>query len=296
MARYDIDEIKSKVMCSAVLDSLGWQVDLRESTPKAIKYRRADGEVIVVIHDGRGWFDPRSEAKGDVFSLAQHLGADGFGAAIEAVAKLVGVLPLEPSWVRKPRRISSVTVSERWESRPRLTPSSRGWTYLTGSRGVPEKVVDLAASAGKLREGPQGSIWAAHEDLSGNLTGWEERGPEWRGFAAGGDKALFRLGAENSPRVCVTEAAIDALSLAAIEGCREDTVYVSTGGGWAEKSEQLIQALAARLGTHLVAAPDGDAQGDRYASRLREIAASEGATFLRLWPDALDWNEQLQRR
>lgn len=294
MTRFNIDEIKAAVSCAAVLDSHGWKVDVRETTPKAMKYRRDDGEVIVVIHAGRGWFDPRSEAKGDVFSLAQHLGADGFSAAVAVVAKLVGVEPQPAAWKRKARPgTSSIALSKRWEDRPTLCPSSPGWSYLTVARGLPAGVVILATSSGKLKEGPRGSVWAAHEDLTGSVTGWEERGARWRGFATGGDKALFRIGSDESRRMCVTEAAIDAMSLAAIERCREDTIYVSTGGGWAERSAALIREFARRPGAQLVAASDGDEQGDKYASRLREIATSEGAAFLRLWPDAVDWNEQL---
>ena len=38
-------------------------------------------------------------------------------------------------------------------------------------------------------------MWAAHTDEAGAVAGWEERGPEWRGFATDGSKVLFRLGA-----------------------------------------------------------------------------------------------------
>jgi hypothetical protein len=32
-----------------------------------MKYRRGDA-IIIVIHDGKGWFDPLSDGKGDVYS------------------------------------------------------------------------------------------------------------------------------------------------------------------------------------------------------------------------------------
>ncbi len=50
-----------------------WQLDKRESTRRCLKYRRGEGEIILVTHEGRGWWDPGSTAKGDVFSLVQHL-------------------------------------------------------------------------------------------------------------------------------------------------------------------------------------------------------------------------------
>lgn len=296
MAEYDRDQIKEKVPCSALLESRGWKVDLRESTSRAIKYRRADGEIIIVNHHGRGWFDPTSQAKGDVYSLAQHLGADGFPSAVQVVAELVGFVPRDPVWQRKSRRGTSVAPSKRWAERSPPTPGSEVWVYLTEARGIPASVVERAAAAGRLREGPRGSMWAAHLDPVSGVVGWEERGPNWRGFAAGGSKTLFQLGEESARRLCVTEAAIDAMSLAAIEGCRVDSIYASTGGGWAPASDQYIRALAARPGSLIVAACDANDQGDAYAARLREIAGTAGAGFLRLWPEAEDWNAQIASR
>lgn len=293
MAEYDRDQIKEKVPCSALLESRGWKVDVRESTNRAIKYRRADGEIIIVNHHGRGWFDPTSQAKGDVYDLAQHLGADGFPSAMQVVNELVGFVPRDPVWQRKSRRGASVAPSKRWSDRSPPTPGSDAWAYLTGARGIPAVVIERAVAAGRLREGPKGSMWAAHLNAAGGVAGWEERGPNWRGFAAGGSKTLFLLGKERAQRLCVTEAAIDAMSLAAIEDCRVDTIYASTGGGWAPATDQFIRALAARPGSLVVAAGDANDQGDVYAARLREIAVAAGASFLRLWPDAEDWNAQI---
>jgi hypothetical protein len=104
------------------------------------------------------------------------------------------------------------------------------------------------------------------------VTGWEERGPDWRGFASGGAKILFRLGALDGLRLLVTEAAIDAMSLASLEGFREESLYLSTGGGWSPATAASMRSLADRPGTQLVAATDANAQGEAFAVRLREIA------------------------
>jgi hypothetical protein len=293
MPQYDRDRLKAQVPCSSLLEREGWKVDLHESTPRAIKYRRSEREIVIVIHDGRGWFDPLSDAKGDVFSLARYLGAPDFGSSLKAVADLIGFEAPVPDWQRKSRPRTPAAIQDLWSARPLPTPTSPAWSYLTQRRAVPEAVVAIAIRASRLREGPKGSIWAAHVDLAGVIVGWEERGPNWRGFSTGGAKSLFVFGREDAQRLCVTEAAIDALSLAATERCRADTMYASTGGGWAPATERHIRALASRPGTKLVAACDANDQGDAYAARLRTIASSQGAAFLRLWPDAVDWNEQL---
>jgi hypothetical protein len=147
-----------------------------------------------------------------------------------------------------------------------------------------------------LREGPFGSMWAAHVDDGGGVVGWEERGPDWRGFATGGSKVLFRLGADDFSRLCVTEAAIDAMSLAALEDLRDGTLYLSTGGGWSPATDKALAALAARPATQLVAATDANPQGEVFADRLRFIAEKAGCDWLRLAPPADDWNEVLQNQ
>ena len=136
------------------------------------------------------------------------------------------------------------------------------------------------------------------------LTGIEMRGPDYRNFSAGGGKALFRLpgGPGPLPRVAVCEAAIDALSLAAIERCRSDTLYAATAGGMGPATvaalQQLLSGLAADPAGILIAATDADIAGRRYAARLEELAAEAGVRFdAILPPDGLnDWNDYLRAK
>jgi hypothetical protein len=293
MEKSEIEELRGRVGCAALLEHDGWKVDVKESTRRAVKYRR-DARIVIVIHDGRGWFDPLSTAKGDVFDLAEHLGAHGFPEASARVAALVGFVPAAPAWERPSRPAPVHSVGERWSRRAKPRPGSATWRYLVEERRIRGSILAAAVQQDLLREGPHGSMWAAHRDAGGMLLGWEERGPQWRGFATGGAKELFRLGPSAAARVCVTEAAIDAMSLAAIQVLRPDTLYVSTGGGWSPTSEQAIRRLAARYGTRLVAATDNNRQGDVYADRIRLIAAETGAGYARSRPRAGDWNEDLK--
>jgi hypothetical protein len=50
-----------------------WKLDRKESTKLSLKYRRGKGEILIVSHAGRGWWDPTSDGKGDVFRLVQRL-------------------------------------------------------------------------------------------------------------------------------------------------------------------------------------------------------------------------------
>lgn len=296
MKKAELEGLRDKVPCAAVLERAGFALDVKQSTRKAMKYRR-DASIIIVIHDGKGWFDPLSDGKGDVFRLVEHLEGVPFVEAMNDVAGLIGFVPTQPVLHREPRdREPNLSVADRWQARRKPWRGSATWRYLAEARRLPERIVRAAIGANVLREGPHGSMWAAHLDEDGAVTGWEERGPDWRGFATGGAKVLFRLGRPDGLRLCVTEAAIDAMGLAALEDFRRDTLYLSTGGGWSPATDAAIRALAARTDVELIAATDNNKQGDVYADRLIAIAAESGCSAARLRPVTDDWNADLKKR
>ncbi|MDL2403138.1 DUF3991 and TOPRIM domain-containing protein [Rhizobium mayense] len=296
MDRGEIEALREKVSCAAVLEQTGFAIDVKESTRRAVKFRRR-GEIIIVTHEGRGWFDPLSDAKGDVFALVEHLDRVSFPACVEKVANLVGFEISAPEW--QPRIAdgqSELSISDRWQARRCPWPGSSTWRYLHDERCLPTAIIRAAIKRNLLREGPQGSMWAAHWNQAGVVTGWEARGPQYRGFASGGKKVLFRLGSDAPVRLAVTEAAIDAMSLAAIEGLRDGTLYLSTGGGWSPTTAAALGALASGPNVQLVAATDANPQGDTFAERLRGHADEVGCDWVRLRPPEEDWNEALKLR
>src|SRR4029077_16733181 len=84
MSDPEIGELRDRVHCAVALERTPppWKLDRKESTKLSLKYRRGKGEILIVSHAGRGWWDPTSEAKGDVFHLVQRLepGLSGSGA------------------------------------------------------------------------------------------------------------------------------------------------------------------------------------------------------------------------
>ncbi len=295
MKREEIEKLREAVRCAILLEQAGFAVDVKESTGRAVKFRRG-AEIIIVTHEGRGWFDPLSDDKGDVFALAGLLGHLGFPEAVDRVGDLVGVNATPITWKKPPSNVKPANILTRWQGRRLPAPGSAVWRYLCWSRAIPISVLQAAVNQGVVREGPFGSMWAGHRDDAGSLAGWEERGPEWRGFSTGGGKVLFRFGAPDALRLCVTEAAIDAMSLAAIEGLQDETLYLSTGGGWSPRTEAALFNLLARPNASLVCATDANAQGDAFAFRLQALATQAGRPSIRLRPPAEDWNDVLQAR
>ena len=292
------------VNCATVLERMegGWKLDARESTRRALKYRRGAGEIIIVNHDGRGWWDATGSAKGDVFNLVQHLDPSlNFGEVRKVLRRLTGLSPSCPAFTRKPAAPDRThSPAERWAKRKPIVPGDPAWTYLAGVRGLPAPVLAAAARQDCIRQGAYGSAWFAHRDEGGGAVSHIEiRGPDFKGSLRGGRKTLFRFGgaARSLRRLAVLEAPIDALSLVAMEEMRADTLYVATGGGMGQGTIAAIQALLLRLreaGGVLVSGTDANTAGDRYAEQHAALAAKSGVGFERARPpEDRDWNDVL---
>src|SRR3984893_743220 len=99
--------------------------------------------------------------------------------------------------------------------------------------------------------------------------------------------SVYRVREKRHCRLVITEAPIDALSVA-IEGIRADTVYAATGGGMGPGTAQAIEHLFGQMaqwpGALLAGATDANRAGERYAARHAELAAAAGIAFERLAP------------
>src|SRR3984885_16045638 len=115
----EIEWLKAHVNCAALLERMPpvWRLDRVQSTRRSLKYRRGEGEIVIVNHDGRGWWDPLSEAKGDIFALVRRLDPSlSFREARRVLCDFVGVAPEFPEAVRpRRRRESRMPVAPRWQ-------------------------------------------------------------------------------------------------------------------------------------------------------------------------------------
>ena len=185
-----------------------------------------------------------------------------------------------------------------------MWPDSPTWRYLARKRILPSAIIEAASAAGVLREGPAGSAWFAHLNGAGSVAHVDIRGPTYKGSLAGGAKSLFRLppSAQSFPRLVLAEAAIDALSVAAIESLRADTLYAASGGGMGPGTiaalEALLTAMATLPGALFCSATDANGPGDRFAERHRSLAEKFSVPFARLRPpiEGGDWNDVLRAR
>jgi len=309
----EIEHIRASVDCASFLERLPrpWRLDRGASTKNSLKYRRGKGEILIVVHDGRGWWDPTSDAKGDIFSLVQHFQPNlNFGEVRKVLRRFTGRPDPEPEPRRKVQETRSqpaVPIARRWVERPQLTKTSPTWTYLTRERALSDRLLALAGREDVVREGPRASAWFAHKDEHGKITHIETRGPEFKGSLRGGTKSLFRFPGGRPPhaRLLIAEAPIDALSRAAIEGIRADTLYAAIGGGMGPGTiaaiEEILKGSAEtsrRLGVEFLctSATDANSAGDHYAARHETLAIRAGVPFERSRPsiEGGDWNDVLK--
>jgi hypothetical protein len=294
MRDQELDGFRSRVDCRTLLERAGWQFDKGESTANAAKFRTG-AAIVIVTHQGRGWFDPLNDARGDVIALAQHVHGGTLGHARKLLRALAGLAPNMAETMTRTPSVLPLDASSGWRDAKSMVIQSQGWRYLHEERLIPPASIETAIRANVVREGIYGTVWFLHRGLDERPCGWEMRGPRYKGFSKGGDKALFWLGdIHAATRIAVTEAAIDALSLANLEGWNQSTAYVSTGGGFGVLTSHVLKAFI-RPDARLVAATDRGEGGEILADRLHGIAAQTERGFSRLRPEAEDWNAQLPR-
>jgi hypothetical protein len=161
----ELEQFRRGVNCSALLEgwSPSWRLDRRESTRRALKYRREEGEVLIVNHDGRGSWDPLSTAKGDIFDLVQYLDPNlNFGQVRRELRRFVGVAPtFPPALSGRAKNDPGVPIAARWVTRPRLRQASAVWAYLAETRRLPASVLEAAQRADILQYRAEASTISA---------------------------------------------------------------------------------------------------------------------------------------
>ena len=82
--------------------------------------------------------------------------------------------------------------------------------------------------------------------------------------------SVYRVREKRHCRLAITKARIDALSVAAIEGIRADTLYAATGGGMGPGTVQAIERLLGQMAQ----CPDAPLASAADANRARAILAA----------------------
>ena len=169
-------------------------------------------------------------------------------------------------------------------------------------RGILRATLDTWKPLVRCDDG--GHVLFAHRNARRMITGFEIAPPDGpRRFATGGRRALFALASPTPAAITalvITEGAVNALSLAQIDGCPTDHAFLSTAGAPGKAQCAQISRAARVLPAlrSIILAQDGDAAGDRQAETLRSRV--EHPSHVRMQrrrpPDNTDWNDILRNR
>lgn len=296
--RFEIDDMKS-LDISIIADAGGWSDVSRTHGDSSDKngqryriYQRGSDTIKASLVDGKWlWKSNKSGNGGSVIDLWLYDNqGKSLGDARSEFRDFMGKTPTyAPEAKARPKSVETdhTAARRRWEAAPFIGQAS---SYAE-QRGISRKT--LLRFSDQVRIGPFGGTIFAHRNEHGDIQGFEQR---WdpkkvaeKRFAAGGLKSLCILGdPSTAQRVCIVEGGLDALALAEIEQ-RNDTLYVSTGGGFGARTKEALARIAA--GKVIVSAFDNDVAGDAMHQTVTEQLPS--AERLKPRDGCKDWLVQL---
>lgn len=280
--RHELESLKHFDI-GTVAHALGWtdasqiHADSSDTIGQAFRiYTRDTDTIKASLVEGKWlWTSNKSGNAGSVIDLwlADHPEAS-LGDARAALRDLAGAAPPSPApySAKGPtqggdgNRHDHTAARNRWAAAKHIT-AQRSYAE---KRGISRET--LARFPSDLRVGAFGGVYFAHRNIdTGDIQGFEQRwevdGQKNKArFAKGGRKTVNILGEPaRATRMAVVESGLDALALAELEQ-RDDTLYVSTGGGFGPLTEAALQRFA--TGRTVLGAFDNDRAGETLHRKL----------------------------
>jgi hypothetical protein len=301
----ELDAFKRDIDLRQFAESLGYQIDRRESWRGSAVLRCA-ADKIVVKRNGNGhyvFFSLRDDDdNGTVIDFVQRRQHLSLGAVRQVLRPWIGRSASAPQF---PELTPASPDRMRIEREYRRMAETQRYPYLERDRWVPAAVLSSPRFRGRMRIDARGNTVFPHFDAAG-LCGYEIKNRGFTGFAAGGKKGLWLSHTRPDDwRMVLTESAIDALSYATLFPDSEDwTRYASLGGRPSSRQIGLVQAAVIKLAeaAEIVAAFDADEAGRCLASaigvvvgRVRRQTEWNDLSFRVHLPvtEGEDWNQVL---
>lgn len=294
----ELDDFKARINLVQYAESVGYEIDTRESSKASTVMRSATDKIIVATApDGHGiYFSVRDDAdNGSIIDFVQKRQGLNLGQVRKELRQWLDGSP--STYVPKAsaqQRIKPVaTTRDRqkvfmvWS---KMTPGDGEHLYLTVARKIDTATQKDPRFIGMCRTDSRGNAVFPHYDESG-LTGYELKNAGFTGFAAGGEKALWHsANIEEAKALVITESAIDAMSYAEIKK-DNGSAFLSLGGQPSPKQWALLTDRMKTM-TQIVIATDNDAAGESIAAQIK-LFAPPGAQVVRDAPIGKDWNDDL---
>lgn len=260
--------------------------------------------VITKAADGHFQFFSYSDPShcGTVIDWVQRRFSVNLGKARQIIREFQATAPSSPPTVHlalePSERDCGAVMAAYWDTED-LPSGQHG--YLNNARQVDCGVLAGERLAGRVRSDRWGNAVFLHE-VRGEISGFEMRGSDYKGYAAGGVKGLWRSNVfPGDETLVIAESAITAISYHALNPNRHARFY-STAGNISPLQRELITEAVTNLGPGvIIVAADHDQGGDRFDAAIREcfLAANVEASVLREHRPpvlGLDWNDMLRNQ
>jgi hypothetical protein len=295
----ELEQFKGLINLVEYAQTLGYQVDRKESSQNSKVLRHDNGDKIVVAtgQNGHGiYFSVRDDRdNGSIIDFVQKRTGASLGQTRKALRPWINGAEVPPQQQRHPESKPVPTSRDRQQVilAYAKTEPVQHHAYLA-SRGIEDSTLADPRFSGMVRQDTRGNAIFPHHDSEG-LAGYELKNNGFTGFARGGTKAIWHSNnLATSKRVVLVESAIDGLSHAQLHK-NPDAAYISVGGQMSDLQHALLRRVferAASREANIVIATDNDPGGNSLAKEIQTLVPAHGR-FSRSVPARKDWNDEL---
>jgi hypothetical protein len=303
--RNELEEFKTQIdLCDFACAWGGFAKDKKLSSRCSAVLRHPNGDKLIVartpdrhhiyfnVHDVRD--------RGSIVDFVQSRDRVSLGSVRKLLRSYLGrsiVLPAgqEPTALGLiPSEFDVSAVQGKWLD---AKPLPSFFAYLETERQIHRSVLDDPKLNDRIRVDTRGNALFPHFSQDG-LCGFEVKNKGWTGFAPGGLKGCWITRPDPADsQLLIFETAIDALSLASLEGTQGKR-FVSTAGQMSPLQVDLLRAAIDKLPSLscILLCMDNDEGGDRMVASIRDALAPYSQLLREYRPArrGQDWNDVLR--
>lgn len=304
----ELEQFKQEIDLRVLAAEFGYWIDAKASSQSGTVMRDAAGGKIRIAKGTDGhfvyWNAHDTGDAGSCVDFVQRRTDDNLGQVRRRLRPLVGVSSLPasreasgPLPALRPIERDIAAIQRQVDA---MRPLDRGrHDYLNNERRLPATLLADARFAGRIRVDDRSNAVFVHVNRSG-VCGYELKNAGWTGFSSGGAKGLWASAVRpDDHRLVIAEAAIDALSYAALHGF-DRTRFVSLAGQVSPEQVELVRGAIEKMPAgEVVLAMDNDAGGDALVDQFVEVFEMVARQDLAVRPDRpshrdSDWNDELR--
>ncbi len=304
--RDELEDFKTQIdLCDFACEWGGFTKDVKRSSRCSAVMRHPNGDKLIVartpdrhhiyfnVHDGRD--------RGTIVDFVQNRDNVTLGEIRKILRPYVGktiVLPRgqSPTGLSLvPSEFDVAAVQSKWVD---AKPLPAHHAYLESERRIKRTVLEDPKFKDRIRVDSRSNALFPHFNKDAGLCGFEVKNRGWTGFSPGGLKGCWISRPNPSDgELLIFETAIDALSLASLEGT-DSKRFVSTAGQMSPLQIDLLRAAVERMpqDSYILLCMDNDDGGDKMITTIREALAPYSQRICEHRPPVRgqDWNDVLR--